>query len=158
MSAFIDLEATEDFALSACHCPDQPHDHDTVTIRTQYGYGDLLELSKVHTFGKVDPMGERAKLLQLAIVGWSFTDAAGEPVPVDLPHILMLRQDVVEPIVVRVDEHYESSRAPVPNGSSGPSAPSSQAKVPASPNRAQRRAAKRSTPKSSSAPAGPTAI
>jgi len=157
MSAFIEPTAIEVFDLDACYCPDQPHAHDTVTIRTQYGYGDLLELSRVHTFGKVDPMGERLKLLELSIVGWSFTDADHQPVPVSRDTILLMRQNVIEPIVLRVDQHYETSRSPVPNASSGPSAPSSPAKVPASLNRAQRRAVKRSTPRSSSAPAGPIA-
>lgn len=156
MPAFIELATTEDVELDGCYCPGQPHPRDTITIRTEYGYGDVLELARVHTHGRIDPMGERAKLLELAIVRWSFVDDGGAPVPVDMPHILRLRQGLVEPIVLRVDEHYERSRSAVPNGSGGPSAPSSPARVPASLNRAQRRAAKRSTPRSSSAPAGPT--
>jgi hypothetical protein len=142
MSAFIDPEATEVVDLPVCYCPGAPHDHDTVTIRTQYGYGDLLELTRVHMNGRLDPMAERAKLLELGIKGWSFTDEEG-PVEVNPRNILRLSQAVVEPIVTAIDLAYNSSTPPVPNASSGRSQPSSPARSTASTNRATRRRAKR---------------
>ena len=147
MSAFIDPEATETVDLPACWCPNQPHDHDTVTIRSEYGYGDLLELTRVHMAGKLDPMAERAKLLELGIKAWSFVDEDG-PVEVTAANIARLHQPVVEPIVVAIDLAYNSSAPSLPNASSGRSRPSSPASSTASTNRATRRLAKRSTTRS----------
>lgn len=149
MSAFIDPAATAVVDLSACYCPATPHDHDSVTIRTEFGYGDVLTLASVHTAaGRLDPMAERAKLLELAIRDWSFVDADGEPVPVGLPMILLLREDIVAPVAQAIDEAYQKATEPVPNASSGRSQPSSPESSTASPNRATRRAARRSTSKS----------
>jgi hypothetical protein len=149
MPAFIDPEATKVVDLPACYCPESPHDHDTVTIRAQFGYGDVLELARVHTsIGHIDPMAERAKLLELGIVSWSFVDKSGEPVPLSLPMILLLHSEIVEPIAEALDLAYQESAPPLPNPSSGRSQPSSRASSAASPNRAQRRAKKPSTSKS----------
>lgn len=157
MSAFVDSEATEDIDLPWCVCPNKPHDHDTVTIRTQFGYGDVMQLAKVHTSaGKVDPMAERAKLLELGIRGWSFVGEDGAPVPVGLPMILLLRPSIIEPIAEAIDDAWQKSDEPLPNASSGRSRLSSLASSTALPSRAIRRAAKRSTSKSSSSPAGPS--
>lgn len=155
MSAFVQPDATEDFALSECHCPGTPHDHDTVTLRTEFAYADLMALGKVHTdLGRIDPLAERAKLLEIGIRGWSFVDDEGEPVPVSLPMILLLKPQIVEPIAVHIDELYQASTEPLPNGSGGQSRRSAPVSLAAYPNRATRRAAKRSTSKSSSSPAG----
>lgn len=149
MSAFINPEATQVVDLPTCYCPGSPHDHDSVTIRSQYGYGDVLELAKVHTAaGYIDPMAERARLLDLGIKSWTFVDDKGEPVPLGLPMILLLRSEIVEPIAVAIDAAYSASDVPLPNPSSGRSQPSSPASSTASPNRATRRAAARSTSKS----------
>lgn len=145
MPAFIDQEATRVITLPECYCPGTPHDADTVTIRSQFGYGDVLELASVHTrAGRIDPLAERLKLLELGIKGWSFVNEEG-PVPVDTSMILRLSKEVSEVIVNALDESYAGSTEPVPNPSSGPSRPSSQGRSTASPNRAQRRAAARST-------------
>lgn len=149
MPAFVDPEATRVVDLPACFCPGTPHERDTVTIRSEYGYGDVLELARVHTAtGRIDPLAERAKLLELGIVAWSFLDAKGEPIPVSLPMILLLQPSIVEPIAEAVDTAYTESTPPLPNPSSGRSQPSSRASSTASPNRAQRRAARHSTSKS----------
>ena len=157
MTAFADPAATAVVDLDTCHCPNQPHDHDTVTIRTQFGYGDIMDLGRVHTnAGRIDPLAERAKLLELAITEWSFVGEEGEPVPLGLPMILLLKPSIVEPIATAIDDAWQAANVPLPNGSSGRSRGSSPVTLPASTNRAQRRATKRSTPRSSSAPAGPT--
>lgn len=147
MSAFIDPEARDTVVLSRCYCPGEPHENDTVVVRAQYGYGDVLELARVHT-GRLDPMAERAKLLELGIVEWSFVGKDGQPAPIGLPMILLLHPEIVEPIAQRIDELYQESAPPLPNSSSGPSRPSSPESSTASPNRATRRAARRSTSKS----------
>lgn len=148
MSAFIDPDATRVVELPECYCPNTPHDHDTVTIRAQYGYGDVLTLASVHTAaGRIDPMAERAKLLELGIREWTFTDSSGDPVPIGLPMILLLREDIVAPIAAAIDDAYQQSTPPVPNPSSGRSQPSSAGSSTALPNRATRRAARRSTSK-----------
>jgi hypothetical protein len=157
MSAFANPESTQVVDLDTCYCPNNNHDHDTVTIRTDFGYGDIMTLGRVHTdAGRIDPMAERAKLLELAIVSWSFVGDEGEPVPLGLPMILLLKPSIVEPLAEAIDDAWQAATVPVPNGSSGRSRPSSLATLPASTNRAGRRAAKRSTPRSSSSPAGPT--
>lgn len=151
MPAFIDPDAREVVELSECFCPGTPHEKDTVTVKAQYGYGDLIELAKVHAVaGRIDPMAERAKLLEIAITDWSFVDKDGEPIPVGLPMILLLNQSIVGIVAQRVDQLYQESAPPLPNPSSGRSQPSSQASSTASPNRALRRAAARSTSKSRS--------
>lgn len=148
MGAFVDPAATKVIDLPACYCPNTPHDHDRVTIRTQYGYGDMLELAKVHTLaGRIDPMAERARLLELGIREWTFLDDKGDPIPLGLPMILLLQPHIVEPIASAIDAAYEESSAPVPNPSSGPSPQPSPETPPASPNRATRRATRRSTSK-----------
>jgi hypothetical protein len=154
MTAFADPAATAVVDLDSCYCPNEPHDHDTVTIRTQFGYGDIITLGRVHTeAGRIDPLAERAKLLELGIVEWSFVGEEGEPVPLGLPMILLLKPSIVEPIAEAIDDAWQAATVALPNGSSGPSLPSSPETVPASTNRAQRRASKRSAPKSSSASA-----
>ena len=148
MPAFIDPEATKVVDLPDCYCPDKPHDHDRVTIRAQYGYGDTVDLARVHTdLGRIDPMAERVKLLEIGIRDWTFTDGS-KPVPVTRDAILLLQQPIVAFISEAIDNAFTESAPPVPNPSSGRSQPSSPASSTASPNRAMRRAAKRSTSKS----------
>lgn len=156
MSAFVDDAQVEPFDLPTCYCPGKPHEHDTVTLRTEYSYGDLIELGRVvvSDLGKLDAMGERVKLLQLGVVGWNFVDAAGEPVPIDIVTLLKLKSSIAVPVMQRIDELYQASSEPLPNASSGRSQPSSPESSTALPNRAMRRAAARSTSKSSSSPAG----
>lgn len=157
MSAFVDLEATEEFALSECFCPGTPHPNDTVTLRKEWSYSDILALGKVHTdLGRIDPQAERAKLLELGIVGWSFVGKDGEPAPVSLAMILLLKPSIIEVVAERIDELFDASRE-LPNRSGGQSQPSPRASLAAFPNRAQGRAAKRSTSKSSHSPAGQSA-
>jgi len=157
MTAFANPAATAVVDLDTCYCPNEPHDHDTVTIRTQFGYGDIMDLSRVHTnAGRIDPMAERAKLLELAITEWSFVGEEGESVPLGLPMILLLKPSIVEPIAEAIDAAWSAATVPVPNGRSGQSRGSSPVTLLASTNRAQRRAKKPSRPSSSSASAGPT--
>ena len=170
MSAFIDRAATDRLSLP-CVCEGAPHGEDEIVIRSEYGYGDLTDIQSrsirlipnADASGVVavtDPESEHYALLQTAIVSWTFVADDGSPIEVTLDNIRALREDIGNLVAVRANALYLAAkkRATLPNPSSGPSAPSSPAKVPASPNRSQRRAAKRSTPRSSSALAGPTLI
>lgn len=164
MPAKIDRDATATIDFP-CPCDGSPHEVDSVTIRSQYGYGDLLDvqasamryvpvkqddgtvtLQSIH-----DSTLEHYALLEMAVQSWTFLDGT-EPLPVTPAAIRALRPDIGEAIATEVNGHYLASikGQTLPNPSSGQSQPSSLASLTASPNRAQRRAAKRSTSKSSS--------
>lgn len=129
--AFIDPNATEDL----------PIDGDTVTIRTEFGQGDINEITRamVPSPGIFDSSAARWKLLELGIKRWSYDR------PVTLDNILLLHPEVADRIANRLDELYEASRSSLPNPSGAPSRLGSPATGSAGPNRAMRRAAKRST-------------
>lgn len=161
MSAKIDRAATDTITFD-CMCEGTPHDEDTVTLRSEYGYGDLTDIQSKSIriipqgdkmVALTDPESEHYALLQVAIVSWTFLEDDGEPMEVNLDNIRALREEVGNAIGARANALYLAAkkRSAVPNGSSGPSLPSSPARSPASMNRAQRRASKRSTPKSSTA-------
>lgn len=150
----IDPEATEVVPLPWELCKPKPdgsrwHDSDTVTVRTEYGYGDTVELARVHTdAGRIDAMGERVKLIEIGLKDWSLVGPDGAPIPVTLDNLMRLPPNAGQYIAQQIDERFSASDVPVPNDSSGRSQPSSLASSTASPNRAQKRAAKRSTSKS----------
>lgn len=92
------------------------HEHDTVTIRTEYGYGDTVQLARVHTLaGRIDPMAERVKLLEIGVRDWSLVDADGKPIPVGAATILLLPSKVGEFIGERIDEFYATADDELPN-------------------------------------------
>jgi hypothetical protein len=135
MSAFVDPDATEVIDLAREYCPPKPdgtayHDHDTVTVKTEYAYGDLLFITKL---GQATPGilwdNENATLglLSRAIRGWSFVHEDGEPVDVGLPMIRLLHTEVADKVAEVADRHYTASTATLPNPSSDPSVASAAA-------------------------------
>lgn len=161
MPAKVDREATATITLP-CPCDGSPHETDTITIRSQYGYGDLMDVQAnavryvpvKQDDGTVtiqplnDATLEHYALLEMAVKDWTFLDGE-EPMPVTPQNLKALRPDIGEAIATEVNGHYlESIKGQtVPNPSSGRLAPSSPANSTALPNRAQRRA-RRSTSKS----------
>jgi hypothetical protein len=155
----IDPTATEPIEVR-CVCPGTPHDKDTIAVRSQYGYGDSLALSKasvkyqigVHPKDKTplvlpytDAFSQHEALLELAVKEWSLVDHEGKPLPVALSSILLLPEDIGELIATKVNEFYEASKASVPNASGEPSQDSTPESSPTPPNRATRRSRKPST-------------
>lgn len=139
------------------------HDTDSVTVRDQFGYGDLIDIQtkgmrwvQVETDAgpQVQPVlhpgGEHFALLEISVKAWTLVQPDGSPLPITSQSIRLLPEDTGSLIAVRVSELYESSKKgrTLPNPSGGRSQPSSPESSAASPNRAQRRAAKRSTSKS----------
>lgn len=169
MSAKVNTSATEDIEFE-CPCEGAPHEKDTVTVKSQYGYGDLTDIqAKCLRFIPVkqddgttqiqaisDPAAEHYALLEVAIQGWTFLEDDGSPIPVSADNIRALRDEIGNAIGARVNALYLESkrRQLVPNPSSGRSRPSSPGTPANSLNREQRRALKHSTRRSSSAPAG----
>ena len=163
----IDPTATEPLKVR-CVCPPLAdgtprHDEDTIDVRSQYGYGDSLNLSRKGVQYKIgvnpetkdpvvlpftDAFAEHEALLEMAVTGWTLTDGKGDPLPVALSTILLLPEDVGNAVANAANAHYEASKAPVPNASGGPSPAGSPETPPARPNRATRRSKKPSTPSS----------
>lgn len=163
MSAKINLDATDQVEIP-CPCEGQPHEVDTVTLRSEYGYGDLTEIQRksirfvpIEQNGQTqvvtvsDPEAEHYALLGLGVKAWSFLEDDGSAMEVNEANIRALRDDIGNTIATRINALYLAAkeRAQLPNPSGGPSPHSSPEKSPASTNRATRRAAKRSKPKSS---------
>lgn len=142
--AFVDPEATEEFEVCRpCICPNSPHEADFATLRTEFGQGDIDELSKatVPELNRFDISAPTWRLLQIGVKAWTFTNGTGKPVPVNEETLRLLKPGLADRMSKRLDEHYNSARAELPNASGAPSAPSSPA--PAGPNRAMRRARQR---------------
>ena len=150
-----------------CPCPPvdgEPRhpDGDSVDVRSQFGYGDSLALAKKSVQYRVgldkdqqaivlpytDAFLQHETLLELAIKSWTIVTESGEPLPVGLPTILMLPEDIGNVIAERINELYEASKATVPNVSGGQSPATSPETSPAAPNRATRRSRKPSIPRS----------
>ena len=150
-----------------CCCPPvdgavRHPDGDVIHIRSQYTYGDDLALSKRSVQYRVAThegkpvvlpytdgfLGEEA-MLEIGVKEWTLVTADGEPLPVDLTTILLLPGDVGALLSERINELWEASKVPLPNGSGAPSPASSAASGAARPNRATRRSKKGSTPSSS---------
>ena len=170
MSARIDPEATDTIEFP-CPCEGSPHEVDTVTVRSEYGYGDLTEIQRkslrfvpIDKDGETqvvtisDPEAEHFALLEIGVKAWTFLEDDGSPMELSLPNIRTLRDDIGNTIADRINALYLAAkeRQQLPNPSSGRSPASSSETSSASTNRAQRRAAKRSSPRSSSSPAGQT--
>ncbi len=124
----IDETSAEPLVLERCYCPESPHDHDEVMVRTQYGYGDVKAVRKM---GFANPAltwdEELADLTMMArsVVSWTFVLTDGTPLPVSLATIRLLPIEVGEAILEKANEHFEASR--LPNASGARSQPSSQA-------------------------------
>lgn len=157
MGAFVDESADEVITLDREYCQPKPdgsayHEVDTVSVRTEWGYGDMLAINKM---GSGNPGllwdAELGTLTLLArgITAWSFVDKDGKPVPIGMPMIRLLAPAVADRVAEVADRHYTAATAELPNPSGAPSQPSSPARLSALPNRAARRTAKRSTPRSS---------
>jgi hypothetical protein len=154
MSIFVDEDASETIDLDREYCPpkadgSQYHEHDTVTVRTGYGYGDVLAINKMgHTNPGLLWDAEMATLtlLSRAIRAWSFVNEAGEPVPVGVPMIRLLPAPVGEQIAEVADKYFQASQGPLPNPSGAPSRPSSPESLSALAKK--KRSGKRSTPRS----------
>jgi hypothetical protein len=171
MSARIDPDATETIEIP-CPCEGTPHEMDTVTVRSEYGYGDLTDIQRkclmfIPAHNKdgsaaivtvTDPEREHFALLEIAVKAWTFLEDDGTPTLLDEKSIRTLRDDIGNTIGARVNALYLDAlkRQALPNPSGEPSPPSSPESSPAGPNRETRRAAKRSKPRSNSAPAGQT--
>ncbi len=162
----IDPESTSTFDVP-CVCPKEGgglwHEKDTVTVRDQYGYGDLIDIQtksirfvpveikgETQIVSVADPGREHFALMDVAVKEWTFCDKAGEPVLVEMESFRRLPEDTGNLIAVKVNAIYEAFKKgqTLPNPSSGRSQPSPRGSSTASPNRATRRAAKRSTSKS----------
>jgi hypothetical protein len=159
----MDPTATRPLPVRCC-CPPldgavRHPDGDVIHIRTQYTYGDDLSLSKrsvqyrVATDKDGNPvvipyndafLGEEA-LMEIGVKDWSLVMDDGKPLPVDLTTILLLPPDVGASVSQAINEHWEASKAPVPNPSGAPSPATSPESSTARPNRATRRSRKPST-------------
>ncbi len=133
MSAFVNEQATVVVDLEREYCPPKPdgsryHDHDTVTVRTEYGYGDVLQVNKM---GNANPglyWDSEAATLTLwsrAITAWSFVDDKGEPVAVGIPMMKLLDDRIGDRVGDVINDHYGKARDELPNPSGDPSPPSS---------------------------------
>lgn len=117
----IDPDATEVIELPWEVCKPKAdgtrwHEKDTVTIRTEYGYGDTIELARVHTnAGRLDPLAERLKLLEIGTRGWSLVNADGEPVPVGPATLLLLPPKAGAFIAEQIDVRFQAGDAELPN-------------------------------------------
>lgn len=72
-----------------CHCPGQPHAHDTVTLRTSVtvpmGFAAMTAMRNNAMQGGTpdDALGALASVyLHYGIAAWSFVDEKGKPVPI----------------------------------------------------------------------------
>jgi hypothetical protein len=152
MPAFVNPAATEDFDIGEELCPPRAdgtphHTTDTVTLRTQFGHGDVVRLSRalLPSLDTVDPFGQRLLLLEIGTVAWTFLDEDAKPVPINADSLLLLRPDLADRLTERLDEHYGKSRGTVPNDS-GVLSPASSPATTSTPNRASRRRAKKTSP------------
>lgn len=125
----IDESASEPLVLERCYCPNAPHDHDEVSIRTEFGWGDVKAVRKM---GLANPGlswdEELADLTMMAraVSSWTFVTSSGEPVPISLATLRLLPIEVGEAILEKANEHFEASRLPNASGArSQPSTPAS---------------------------------
>lgn len=156
MGAFVDESADEVIMLDREYCEPKPdgthyHEFDTVSVRTEYGYGDMLAINKMGSGNPSllwDAELGTLTLLARAITAWSFVDKEGKPVPIGMPMIRLLAPGVADRLAEVADRHYTAATGQLPNPSGAPSLPSSPERSSALANRAARRTAKRSTPRS----------
>jgi hypothetical protein len=125
MGAFVDEEAVVEIDLEREYCPPKPdgtayHEHDTVTVRTEYGYGDVL---RVNNAGNANPAmiwdSETATLAlwSRAIKAWSFVDAEGKPVPVGIPMMRLLDDAIGDKVGDVINDHYRKVKEDLPKPS-----------------------------------------
>jgi hypothetical protein len=156
MSAFVNESADEVITLDREYCDPKPdgtpyHEVDTVSVRTQYGYGDMLAINKMGSGNPSlfwDAELGTLTLLARAITAWTFVDSDGQPIPIGMPMIRLLDPAVADRVAEVADRHYTAATSQLPNPSGAPSQPSSPERSSASANRAARRTARRSTPRS----------
>lgn len=156
MGAFVDESADEVITLDREYCQPKPdgsayHEFDTVSVRTEWGYGDMLAINKMGSGNPSllwDAELGTLTLLARAITAWSFVDKEGKPVPIGMPMIRLLDPAIADQIAAVADRHYTEATSQLPNPSGAPSQPSSPESLSALANRAARRTAKRSIPRS----------
>jgi hypothetical protein len=146
MSAFVNPDSTEELTFPE-QCPPKPdgsayHEQDTVTIRTDFAYGDILFVRKMGqaTPGILwDDEAATIGLLYRAITAWSFVHEDGTPVDVGIATIRLLREHIAEQIAEKADEHFQRARGELPNSSSVPSVASPSVTGSASSKRRKKR-------------------
>ena len=99
------------------------HVSDTIQVRDQYGYGDLIDIQtkaikyvSVEVKGEekivsvMDPGREHFALLEVAVKSWTFVNPDGSPIPVGTPWFRKLPEEVGNLIALRASELYEASK------------------------------------------------
>lgn len=162
--ALADATATDTFDAGPCICPpaadgSTPHERDTITHLADIGYDDIVAISRASTRSHVttnaegkatlmaylDPFLEQLAVLERMVIGWTYVDAEGKPVPLNPRR---LRESIAEPLAQKLDVIYQRARKPVPNASGGPLPAPSPGTT--RPNRATRRSRTKAGGRSSS--------
>lgn len=142
MSRFADPTAVDTFEV-ACPCPGTPHEQDKITHRTEIGAG---ELESVGQFGWqrgmattgisfYDEAAAMSMLIQKAVIRWTFVDANGNDVTVNVRSADLLPESIRSELRTRLEHaaawdaepSTNGKVAPVPNGSGARSRSTSRA-------------------------------
>ena len=138
----IDPESTTDIEVPCICLTDAglAHQSDTVAVRDQYGYGDLIDIqTKSIRYVPIEKNGtteiasvfdrglEHFALLSIAVKSWTFVTRDGSPLPVSVESFRRLPEETGNLVALRINEIYEASREQMrlPNPSSGRSQGSS---------------------------------
>jgi hypothetical protein len=123
VSHFIDEQATEVISIP-CMCPGEPHKNDTITVRTELGYGDTMKLRDVLAEGAASRL-----FLSLVIADWTLLDKDGKARPPTHRNIGLLKPESAD-LLVQAIEALPAYRPPGPEpeqlpNASGASSPAS---------------------------------
>lgn len=122
---FVEEGSAEHNAVQVpCPCVGTPHDHDEVYIRTELsGYESAKIQGAMFTISaEGKPMADVAATnlvsMETCVVGWSFVDARGMPIPFDASRVNRLRSDIWKIVLEEVDKLTEDTKPPLENESS----------------------------------------
>lgn len=144
MSRFADPTAVDTFEVE-CPCPGAPHEHDTITHRTELGSG---EVESAGAFGWqrglaltgtafYDSAAGLSMLIRIAVIRWSFTGADGGPLDISVRAADLLPDAIRDALRVRVSEAQDWEAGLAPKASAAPSPRGTRAN--ASPTRTTRK-------------------
>lgn len=130
MPAFLSGSVPTEPVTVPCVCDGQPHEQDTVTIRTRFSGTDIsvIDSAKIRVVDystsevAIDLGQANRALMTLGVVGWSFTDESGTAIPFDSKRTNDMDAAAWAPVCERLSEVLEVSQAPLAKKSSATSA------------------------------------
>jgi hypothetical protein len=112
MSHLVDRNKVKIVDLGPCECPGKPHDTDTVRIRENLSYADMLHIVDASNQGTLEAVWA---IFNSRVAGWSLLDEKGKPLALSRAVWQNLGSEVANKIQEAIGEMDSEDSNELPN-------------------------------------------